>query len=125
MSIQDQLKTLEKEKARLVEREKNLVEQAKTQKETDSKLESFVKQSGLTPRDLVFALVDKFHVRLAGRRKGSARKRRKRTKITVELRDAVKKTVKGGRSMNATAKEYGISYAVVVKMVKGHYDRLK
>ena len=125
MSIQDQLKTLEKEKARLVEREKSLVEQAKTQKEMDARLESFVKQSGLSPRDLVFALVDKFHVRLAGRRKGSGRKRRKRTKITVELRDAVKKTVKGGRSMNATAKEFSVSYAVVAKMVKGHYDKLK
>jgi len=125
MSIQDQLKTLEKEKARLVEREKSLVEQAKVHKEIDAKLESFVKHSGLTPRDLVFALVDKFHVRLAGRRKGSSRKRRRRTKITAELRDAVKKTVKGGRSMNATAKEFSISYAVVAKMAKGHYDKLK
>jgi hypothetical protein len=90
MSIQDQLKTLEKEKARLVELEKNLLEQAKAQKEIDAKLEAIVKQSGLEPRDLVFALVDKFGVRLAGRRKGSKRGRRRRTKITAELRDAVK-----------------------------------
>jgi hypothetical protein len=125
MSIQDQLKTLEKEKARLVEREKNLVEQAKTQKDIEAKLESFVKQSGLSPRDLVFALVDKYQVRLAGQRKGAARKRRKRTRITPELRDAVKKAVKDGASMNATAREFGISYAVVVKMVRGHYEKLK
>jgi DNA invertase Pin-like site-specific DNA recombinase len=84
-----------------------------------------VKQSGLEPRDLVFALVDKFGVRLAGRRKGSKRGRRRRTKITAELRDAVKKALKGGASMNATSKHFGISYAVVVKMNKGHYDKLK
>ncbi|MGA2052165.1 MAG: hypothetical protein ABSH19_02510 [Opitutales bacterium] len=125
MSIQDQLKLLEKEKARLAALEKTLTERARTQKEIEAKLEAFVKHSGLTPRDLVFALVDKFQVRLAGRRKGSGRTRRKRTKITVELRDAVKKAVKGGASMNATAKEFDISYAVVVKMVKGHYDKLK
>jgi hypothetical protein len=125
MSIQDQLKLLEKEKARLVELEKTLVERARTQKEIEAKLEAFVKHCGMSARDLVFALVDKFRVRLAGRRKGAGRTRRKRTKITAELRDAVKKAVKGGASMNATAKEFDISYAVVVKMVKGHYEKLK
>jgi hypothetical protein len=125
MRIQDQLKSLERKKARLLELEKTLVERAKAQKDIEARLESIVKQSGLAVRDLVFALVDKFKVRLAGRRKGSGRKRRKRTKITAELRDAVKKTVKGGTSMNAASKEYALSYAVVIKMIKGHYDRLK
>jgi hypothetical protein len=125
MRLQDQLKSLEREKARLHRLEKTLVEKAKAQKDIEGRLESLVKASGLAVRDLVFALVDKFNVRLAGRRKGSSRKRRKRTKITTELRDAVKKTVKGGTSMNAASKEYGLSYAVVIKMVKGHYDRLK
>src|ERR1700679_1652672 len=120
MRLQDQLKSLEREKARLHKLEKTLLERAKLAKDIEARLELIVKQSGLAVRDLVFALVDKFKVRLAGRRKGSERRRRKPPKITAELRDAVKKTVKGGTSMNAASKEYGISYAVVVKMVKGH-----
>jgi len=63
-------------------------------------------------------------VRLAGRRKGQGG-RRKRTKITAELRDAVKKRVAGGVSMNRASQEFGLSYAVVITMVRGHYAKLK
>jgi hypothetical protein len=125
MSIKSELRSLERERARLMKREKSLLEQSRAQKDLASKLETLVKGSGLAVRDLVFALVEHFGVRLAGRRKGQKGRRRRRTKITAELRDAVKKAVKGGASMNRTSKEFGISYAVVVKMIRGHYDKVK
>ena len=124
MNIQKELRALEKQKARIARKEKALHDQAKAHKAVDAMLENIVKSCGLSPRDLVFALADKYSVRLAGRRKGSTGKR-KRTKITAALRDAIKKTVKGGQSMFATAKQFDISYAVVIKMVRGGYDKLK
>ena len=124
MNIQKELQALERQKGRLARQEKALRAKEKACKAVDAMLEDFVKTCGLSPRDLVFALVEKYSVRLAGRRTGQRRKRR-RTKITAALRDAVRKTVKGGQSMNATAKEFQLSYAVVIKMVKGGYGKLK
>jgi hypothetical protein len=88
------------------------------------KLEGIIRQIGMSPRDLVFALVDQYQVRLGGPRKGQGR-RRKRTKITAALRDAVKQRVAGGYSMNRASKEFKLSYAVVMKMMRGKYDELK
>ena len=124
MSIKAELRTLERQKTRLAKMEKDLHSRARAQKQFTAKLDSMVRACGMEPRDLVFALVDHYNVRLAGRRKGQ-RARRKRTKITPALRDAVKKTVAGGRSMNRTSKEFGISYAVVLKMIRGGYEKLK
>ena len=124
MNIQKQLRSLERQKARLTRQEQALRAQEKARKAVDATLEDFVKTSGLSPRDLVFALVEKYSVRLAGRRTGQRGKRR-RTKITAALRDAVRKAVKAGQSMNAAAKDFKLSYAVVIKMVKGGYGKLK
>jgi hypothetical protein len=124
MSIQAKLRSVAKQKNRLAKVEQALRDEAKAQKLLAGQVKTFVNTSGLAARDLVFAIVDLFGVRLAGRRKGSTR-RRKRTKITAELRDAVRKRVKSGASMNKTAKEFDLSYAVVAKMIKGHYEKLK
>ena len=124
MNIQQQLKSLGRKKAKLEKIAKNLLAQARAQKSLEAKLEGMVKEVGIPARDLVFALVEKFGVRLAGRRKGS-RGRRKRTKITAELRDAVKKSLKSGMSMNAASKKFGISYMVVMKVKSGHYNKVK
>jgi hypothetical protein len=124
MNITAQLRLLERTSTRIAKLKKNLLQEARTRKTTAARLECLVRASGLPPRELVFALVDHYKVRLAGRRKNQGRRRR-RTTITAELRDAVKNKVNGGVSMNRTAREFGISYAVVIKMMRGHYDRLK
>jgi hypothetical protein len=123
MNITAQLRLLERTGIRIAKLKKGLLDEARARKTMEARLECLVRASGLPPRDLVFALVDHYKVRLAGRRKNQGRRRR--TTITAELRDAVKNKVNGGVSMNRTAREFGISYAVVIKMMRGHYDRLE
>jgi transposase len=118
------IRDIEKEEERLAQRKKSLLDEEKRLKEERTKLEQLYKQSGYkTPKALVEALASHYNVRVGGRTKSGA-PRRKRTKITPQLRDAVKKAVKGGMSMNQAAKEFQISYAVVSKMVKGGYDKI-
>ena len=124
MNISAQLRLLERTGTRIAKLKKRLLEEARLRKSSEARLECLVRASGLPPRDLVFALVDQYKIRLAGRRKNQGRRRR-RTTITAELRDAVKNKVNGGMSMNRAAKEFSLSYAVVIKMMRGHYDRLK
>jgi hypothetical protein len=123
MNFQARLRSLERAKARLRDQEAALRKQAEAAQKLGARLEVLVRESGMAPRDLVFALVEQFEVRLAGRRKGVTRRRR--TRITVELRDTLKKAVAGGASKLATAKKFRVSYAVVTKAVEGCYDALK
>ncbi len=124
MNISAKLRSLNRAETRLAGLKQRLLDKAQQQKKLAAQLEELVKKTGLHPRDLVFALVDHYQVRLAGRRKGQGR-RRKRTKITPQLRDAVKKMVAGGASMNRASREFKLSYAVVLKMMRGKYDKLK
>ncbi|MEO0796146.1 MAG: hypothetical protein AAFX93_13330 [Verrucomicrobiota bacterium] len=130
MEIAEQLKALEAEKKALQAREKELKELAKEEKAAAQRLEQLYKQSEYaTPKELVEALIEHFGVSFRGRRKGSVKKasvngRRRRTKITGELRDSVKTEVEAGTSMNQVAKSREISYAVIAKICKGGYDHL-
>lgn len=129
-TIQEKLKQLESEQARLEERRAQLEAEMQRQAELDKKLDKLVETSGFAnARDLVRALIEKYNLRIVNTRGSSAPAetggRRKRTRITPELRDAIKKEVnENGTSMNAASKQFGISYAVVVKMIKGAYDNL-
>lgn len=123
--LKKRIKDIERSQARLARQKQKLLDEEKRLKAQDAKLESLYKQSGFaSPRELILALAKKYHVRISSRRPPSATPRRKRTKITAELRDEIIEEVKGGRSMNAVAKERQISYAVVVKICKGHYGAL-
>jgi len=131
MEINEQLKALEAEKKALAAREKELKELAKEQKAAAQKLEQLVKSSDYeTPKKLVEALIEHFGITFRGRRKGSTSKkangapRRKRTKVTAELRDSVKAEVEGGVSMNRVAKSREISYSVITKICNGVYDNV-
>ena len=129
MKIESKLKEIEQQKKALQAQEKKLKEMAKEQKAAGQKLEQIVKQSEYeTPKALVEALIEYFDITFRGRRKGSAKPvetgRRRRTKITPELRDEVKAEVNGGASMNSVAKSRGISYAVISKICKGGYDAI-
>jgi serine phosphatase RsbU (regulator of sigma subunit) len=122
--IEEQLKLLEQQEASLAQRKAELEAEKQRRAELDKRLDEIVASSGYgNARDLAQALISKYGLRL---QKAAAlpgeKPRRKRTRITAELRDSIKKMVAGGTSMNAVSKEQNISYTVVAKIVKGHYD---
>ncbi len=124
MNLQVRARALERAKARLRDQETALRKETEAAQRLHLRLQTLVRDCGLAPRDLAFALVEQFHLRLAGRRKGS-HSRRHRTKITTELRETLKHAVAGGASKLATARKFRLSYAVVTKAVNGGYDRLR
>lgn len=124
--IEEQLRQLEQQEATLAQRKAELEAEKQRRFELDKRLDDIVQNSGYrNARDLAQALISKYGLRLA---KASAlpgeKQRRKRTRITAELRDSIKKMVNGGASMNAVSKQQNISYTVVAKIVKGHYDNI-
>ncbi|MGE9294402.1 MAG: hypothetical protein ACQKBW_12370 [Puniceicoccales bacterium] len=128
MSIDNELKRIEKAEQNLAKQKKKLIDQQKKDKAAQAKLETLVKQSGFaTPKELVEALIEKYNLRLHRRRTTTGSTptgRRKRTKITPELRDEVKTKLKS-ESMNKVSKDMQISYAVIAKIAKGAYDKIK
>lgn len=131
--LQEELKQLEKEEARLAKEKEKLNARIKESKEQDKKLDDLYKKSGYaTPRALIKALMGKFNVRSVGRAAAvkssgasASTGKRKRTKVTPELRDAIKKDLKAGASKNSIHNSYEISYAVVTKIANGAYDKVK
>lgn len=126
--ISKEIKQIEKREAELAKMKKELLDAAKKQKAAKAELEALVKKSGFeSPRKLVEALVEHYGLRLGGKKPGRkpAGGRRKRTKITPEVRDAVKAEIKNLGSVNAVSKKLGISYLVVAKINKGDYDKVK
>lgn len=126
--IENALKQLEREEARLLEQRKALELQLKEREQEDKKIEELFQKSGFaTPRALVAALVDKYNIRSIGSVSASPdseKTRRKRTKVTADLRDEVRAKVNGGLSKNKASQEFGISYLVVNKIMDGSYDKL-
>ncbi len=133
--LTEELKELEKKEARLAKEKEKLQAKIKENKEEDKKLDDLLKKSGYaTPRALIKALMSKFNIRSVTRT-GAAGKtaaagspstgKRKHTKMTPELRDAIKKELKAGASKNSIRHNYDISYAVVTKIANGAYDKLK
>ncbi len=118
-AIAKELRKLDRVQARLARKRKALLDEQKQQAELGARLDSLVKHSGFkSPRALVEALVSRYRIHLPGA------KPRRRTRITGHLRDAVKKAVHGGLSMNAASRHFSLSYAVVMKIMRGGYDPL-
>ncbi|MGF1450439.1 MAG: hypothetical protein ACFB21_00015 [Opitutales bacterium] len=125
MDLDHKLKEIEEEEARLARQRKELLDQKKKQEALDAKLDKLFTQSGYdTPRQLVEALIAKYNVKFSGRKKAAASGKRRRTRVTANLRDEIKKAIEGGQSKNSLAKETGISYVVISKIEKGEYDHL-
>lgn len=123
MDLEKQILELENEQTKLADKKRELEEKQKLRKELDGKLDKFFKETNFaSPKDLAEALIEKYGIRLSDRKPGQ---RRKRTTITADLRDKVKSYVNSGQSMNSVSKELEISYAVVVKIMKGSYDHLQ
>lgn len=122
MDLDKQIKDLEQEAVLIAQRKQELQEKQKLREVLDSKIEKFFQESNFaSPKDLAEALIEKYGIRLSSRKPGQ---RRKRTTITADLRDKVKSFVLSGKSMNSVSKELEISYAVIVKIMKGTYDHL-
>jgi multidrug efflux pump subunit AcrA (membrane-fusion protein) len=124
--IEEQLKQLQQQEANIAQRKAELEAEMQRRSDLDKRLDEIVKNSGYTsPRDLAQALISKYGLRLARAAAITGEKqRRKRTRITAELRDNIKKLVNDGTSMNAVSKQQNISYTVVAKIIKGHYDKV-
>ncbi len=124
VELTEELRLIEKEEARLARQKEKLQAKIKQNKEGEKKLEELFTRSGYsTPRALVKALMVKYGVRLSG--SAAQGKKRRRTKVTPELRDAIKKELKAGTPKSTISREREISYAVVTKIDTGGYDRLK
>ena len=128
-SILQKLKELELEEKRLAEKKQQLIKEQKLIEEKQKKLDSIFKNSGYSnPKDLVEDLIEKFGLRVtkstAGGSSSADKKKRTRTRITAELRDAVKTDLTSGITKVAASKTHGISYVVVGKIAKGDYDHL-
>ncbi len=125
--IEEQLKQLEQQEASIAQRKAELEAEKKRQQELEQRLDEIVQNSGFrSARDLAQALISKFGLRLAKAPVASTgeKTRRRRTRITPELCAEIKNKVNEQNiSMNAVSKEMGISYTVVTKIIKGHYDK--
>ena len=134
----NELKQIEKEAQRLAKKKERLEAQLKAEKEMAKWYDEVLKESGYKrPRDLIKALMAHFGIRTvsltavkakpgrpAKAKKAASGGKRKRTKVTAEVRDSVKEALAGGMSKNAASKEFGISYIVIKKIEDGAYDKL-
>jgi len=127
MDYDQQLKEIEKEQQKLEERRQQLEAERREREERLARLEPIVQQSGMSPQDLVEALIEKYNITLSrGSRKsgGGTGERRSRTTMTAELRDKIKHDLGAGRSKAVIQREHGVSYPVVQKVERGLYDSI-
>jgi len=133
-----ELKELEQLASKIAKKKKRIEAQLEEEKETSKWYDQVLKESGFKrPKDFVKALMTHFGIReisVSGKRRGPGRPRkaesvvpstrRKRTKITAEVRDKVKGILAKGTSKNAVSKQLGISYIVIKKIADGAYDKV-
>jgi predicted aldo/keto reductase-like oxidoreductase len=128
MSIEQELKALEEQEARLGEQRQRLLKEMEEEKKRQEKLDSLVEKSGYaTPKALVEALIQRFNIQVGRLQKGSAASKagkRTRTRVDASLRDKVRKAIDGGMNYSEATRQFGISYPVVKKIVDGGYDNL-
>jgi hypothetical protein len=141
MNKEKELKELEKMANQIAKKKAKLEAQMKADKETAKWYDQVLKESGFKrPKDFMKALMEHFGMRtvsLAKAKRGPGRPlkptvktksktttRRKRTKVTEDLRDKVKASLAKGNSKNAAAKSFGISYIVIKKIEDGAYDKM-
>ncbi|MDR1435821.1 MAG: helix-turn-helix domain-containing protein [Puniceicoccales bacterium] len=122
MNVEREIQTIDREARKLAKKKEALLRLRQEDSEKEQKLNSIYAESGYsTPVDLVEALIRRFGLRVSG--DNSFQKKRKRTRVTGALRDTIRKECKEcGMSMNAVSKKYGVSYAVVSKILSGFYD---
>jgi hypothetical protein len=142
----NELKELEKLANKIARKKQRIEAQLQDQLEAAKWYDQVLKESDFKrPRDLIKALMAHFGIRTvslsgakrgpgrppkaadakaAGKAKAASGSRRKRTKVTPDLRDKVKASLGKGTSRNATAASLGVSNLVVKKIADGLYDKL-
>ncbi|MDR1457105.1 MAG: hypothetical protein LBI34_03610 [Puniceicoccales bacterium] len=121
MSIEEEMRHLEKEAVRIERRKEELVRFQQEEVKREEKLDDVFAASGYpTPLALVEALIRKFGLKVTG--ENEFLRKRKRTRVTSVLRDSIKEDCHNGLSMNRASKKYRISYAVVARVLAGFYD---
>lgn len=129
MSVENELQQLQLELEKLEERKKALILKQEEAATRIKKLEDIIEASGLgSAQALAEALIEAFDITISKAKPSPAkegeRKRRPRTKVTVELRDRVKSSIAEGYSKNKIAQSLEISYPVITKIIAGEYDNL-
>jgi hypothetical protein len=121
MRVEDEIKSVDKEVARLARKKEELLRRQQLEAAKEEQLNGVLVASGYeTPVALVDAFIRRFGLRVTG--ENTLRRKRKRTTVTAELCDAIRQDCSGGLSMNRASKKHGISYAVVTKILNGVYD---
>lgn len=123
--IELELKQLEREEAELQRKRDELLERKREDEALKGRLDQILEQSGVnSPARLVELLIEKYSVKLSTNGSDEPTGKRRRTRITADVRDAVKQAIEAGESKNAVSKRTGISYVVVSKIASGAYDHL-
>jgi AraC-like DNA-binding protein len=123
--IEKKLKEIELEERRLADRKKQLLEEQQLREAKQKRLQEIIDKSGYnSPKELVEDLIAKYGIKLQSIQPAEVAPKRTRTRITAQLRDAVKADINGGSTKVAVAKKHGISYVVVGNIAKGNYDNL-
>jgi hypothetical protein len=121
MRIEKELRDLERKSARLSKKKAELMRILREDEVKSQELQHIFDSSGYpSPLDLVEALIRKFGLRVTG--ENAFTRKRKRTRMTAELRDSIRQECTSGLSMNRASKKYGVSYAVVTRIMQGRYD---
>jgi len=123
MSVHSEIREIEKEQARLEARRRRLESKAAADAGLQAKVDVFAAENGFSDgKAFAKKVADIYGVIDSGSTTPSGR--RKRTKITAELRDTIKAEVSSGKAKNAVSKDRQISYIVIDKIIKGAYDHL-
>lgn len=124
MDVEQEIKNIERESARLLQKKQELQRIRDEEKVRQERLSKLFAESGYaTPLEFVEALIRKYELKITG--ENAFLHKRKRTRITCKLRDAILKECNSGMSMNKASKKFDVSYAVVTKVLAGHYNNLK
>lgn len=123
MTIEEELKEIEKRKALLDRQQEELMRRAQEQENTKNTILGFIEQQGFKdPQGLADKLAEFFGVRASVSRRQP--NRRTRIRITKEVRDEVKAALSGGEKRKSISNRTGISYQTVTNIDKGKYDHL-
>jgi len=123
MNVEQQLKALQQDEARLARKKERLMAQLEEQREAQKHLDALLEKSGYkNAKALIQALASRYNIDLG--KAGGHSGRRARARMDAATRDKVKRAASGGKSAYAVSKEMGISYPVVRKVIDGGYDHL-
>lgn len=128
----EQLKELEREQQRLAKLKETLEKDLKEAAEQAKWYVQVLKESGMnSPRQLIKEMMRHFNIRSISLKesgdapvaaKASSGGRRRRSKVTPDLRDKIKAALAKKVSKKQIALDYKVSYPVVKNVEDGKYD---